>query len=280
MSIEALKGRSYGPGRLAVSASLVSDFVTATTDAADGFTREGPPAMAALALFAVAPRLLAELGSRAVIHGEQSFHWHRPFSLGSELTVGGVVTRVRERGGVFYLTFEIEAGAGDGDVVVTGSSLFLIGGDAFPSGVSDEATESAVDDAAEVEIPRSLPVPAPGEAVPPLRKSVSRAGLVRYAAATRDWNPIHWDHGSARAAGLPGVVTHGLLLASWVCQAVQRHYRHPQPLAEASFRFRAPLRPAVAATVGGSRAPAGVYKMTVESLHGIHVTATVRPRNE
>ena len=24
----------------------------------------------------------------------------------------------------------------------------------------------------------------------------------RYAAATRDWNPIHWDHDSAVAAGL------------------------------------------------------------------------------
>lgn len=274
------EGRSYGPARLTLTDSLVADFVTATSDG--GFSSEGPPAMAAVGLFAVAPRLLADVAAGtatgAVIHGEQSFRWHRPFEVGAELTVTGAVTRVRERGGVHYLSFAFDAFAGD--LVASGSSLFLIGGEAAPAGTSAEEIEPRVDESAEVDMPSSLPPPPPGEALPPLRKSVSRAGLVRYAAATRDWNPIHWDHESARAAGLPGVVVHGLLMAAWVCQAVQRHHRLSSPLAEASFRFRAPLRPAVAATVVGSRNPSGDYKMTVESLHGIHVTAMVRPRGE
>ncbi len=35
--------------------------------------------------------------------------------------------------------------------------------------------------------------------------------LIRYAAASGDFNPIHYDSESARSAGLPGVVVHGML---------------------------------------------------------------------
>lgn len=35
--------------------------------------------------------------------------------------------------------------------------------------------------------------------------------LIRYAAASGDFNPIHYDSESARSAGLPGIVVHGML---------------------------------------------------------------------
>jgi acyl dehydratase len=79
---------------------------------------------------------------------------------------------------------------------------------------------------------------------------------VRYAAATRDWNPIHWDHQAAVAAGLPGIVVHGLLQSSWLLSAAARVSDRPDPFIDARFRFRAPLLAAAQATVNceGSRA--------------------------
>ena len=40
--------------------------------------------------------------------------------------------------------------------------------------------------------------------------TVSRADLVRYAAASGDFNPIHWNERFATAVGLPGVIAHGM----------------------------------------------------------------------
>jgi acyl dehydratase len=81
--------------------------------------------------------------------------------------------------------------------------------------------------------------------------SASRADLVAYAAASGDLNPIHWDHGAARAAGLPGVIVHGLLMAAWVAGAAARHSEAPDPLRGMRLRFRRPLRPGVPAQVEG-----------------------------
>jgi acyl dehydratase len=40
--------------------------------------------------------------------------------------------------------------------------------------------------------------------------TVDRARLVRYAGASGDFNPIHWNERVAREVGLPGVIAHGM----------------------------------------------------------------------
>src|SRR5690625_5730927 len=39
---------------------------------------------------------------------------------------------------------------------------------------------------------------------------VDRAALVRYAGASGDRNPIHWNERFALEVGLPGVIAHGM----------------------------------------------------------------------
>ena len=39
---------------------------------------------------------------------------------------------------------------------------------------------------------------------------VDRARLVRYAGASGDFNPIHWNDAFAAEVGLPGVIAHGM----------------------------------------------------------------------
>ena len=224
-----LEAKTYGPRPWRVVADSVNDFVDLTGDDHRRWDEAAPPGFAAAALFAVAPGLLAELYDASVIHGEQTFEWNRPLSIGHVLEVAGTVTRVRERGGVNFITFEMEA-TENGDTVLSGRSLFLVSGEAIPGGqsgyVRPEPHHSYRGD------------PGPG------RLSASRADLVRYAAATRDWNPVHWDHEAGVAAGFPGVVVHGLLQAGWALRIAAAGTESARPFRFARFRFRNPLLPA------------------------------------
>ena len=50
--------------------------------------------------------------------------------------------------------------------------------------------------------------------------TITRADLVRYAAASGDHNPIHQDEDVARSVGLPGVIAHGMYTLALVGRAV------------------------------------------------------------
>ena len=50
--------------------------------------------------------------------------------------------------------------------------------------------------------------------------TVTRADLVRYAAASGDQNPIHQDDEVARSVGLPGVIAHGMYTMALAARAV------------------------------------------------------------
>lgn len=227
-----LLDRTFGPHPFRICAGDVSDFVAVTGDDPARWSDVAPPGFVSAALFVVAPELLGRLGGRSVIHGEQTFTWSRPLESEEEVQVEGRVSRVRERAGIHYVGFDFLATGGAG-TMAEGSSLFLVsdGGGPAAGGGGEE------------------PEPGPYDGGSPREGwcSASRADLIRYAAATRDWNPVHWDHQAAVEAGLPGVVVHGLLQASWVLAEVCA--RSGPPLSAARFRFRNPLRPAVPARV-------------------------------
>lgn len=251
-----LVDRTFGPNTLRVCVENVSDFVMATGDDPERWTEAAPPGFMAAAMFVVASDLLRQLEDRSVIHGEQTFTWHRPLLIETELEVEGRVTRLRERGGIDFVDFEVEVTDHLGAVAVA-SSLFLVSGQ--PAAGAEERPEPAPDDDGR---------PEPGQV------SASRADLVRYAAATRDWNPIHWDHDAAVAAGLPGVVAHGLLQAAWAFTAVSRLRSGNVPLRTARVRFRNPLLPAVPATVAVDEAD-GVANVAIADGDAEYLSARI-----
>jgi acyl dehydratase len=222
-----LEGHGFGPNRLLVGRANIDDFVAASSDDAVRWGEVAPPGFVAAGLFMVAPDLLGRLGDLSVIHGEQTFTWHRPIESGMPLDAAGTVSRVRERGGTSFIGFDLGLTVA-GEPVAEGSSLFLVSDD-FGSDGAEPTPEPHPDDDG-----------SPGEG----ELGVSRAGLVRYAAASRDWNPIHWDHDTAVAAGLPGVIAHGLLQAAWAFGAASRLRPGDLPLQSARVRFRNPLPPA------------------------------------
>ena len=223
---------TIGPEPFRVCVQNVSDFVDATGDDPARWTEAAPPGFMAAGLFAVASDLLRQLADRSVIHGEQTFTWHQPLSVESDLLVTGKVIRVRERGGVDFVSFDVTVENGDA-MVAEATSLFLVSDIDSGTAVAERPEPGPEDDG------------SPGSG----GLGVSRAGLVRYAAATRDWNPIHWDHGAAVAAGLPGVIAHGLLQASWVFVAASALRPGTDPLRSARVRFRNPLPPATPVSV-------------------------------
>jgi acyl dehydratase len=50
--------------------------------------------------------------------------------------------------------------------------------------------------------------------------TITRADLVRYAAASGDHNPIHQDEAVATSVGLPGVIAHGMYTMALTARAV------------------------------------------------------------
>jgi acyl dehydratase len=54
--------------------------------------------------------------------------------------------------------------------------------------------------------------------------TITRADLVRYAAASGDHNPIHQDEAVARDVGLPGVIAHGMYTMALAARAVSEWF--------------------------------------------------------
>lgn len=242
MSLADLTGTCFGPYPYRTSTEKVGEYIAATGDDPHRWAEAAPPALAGAMLFEVAPHLLthpeAVDQAASVVHGDQQFTWHRPIPLERQLEISGTVERARERGGVWFVSFELEVRDTEG-AVVTGTSTFLM------SGADGPAVTASVPEAEPAPDQGSVDETGAGGDV----RSASRADLIRYAGASRDWNPIHWDHEAAVAAGLSGVVVHGLLQSAWLTVAAARAVPGLQPFDSAKFRYRAPLRPAVVTTV-------------------------------
>jgi acyl dehydratase len=49
-----------------------------------------------------------------------------------------------------------------------------------------------------------------GQEIPARTYPVQRIDLVKYAGASGDFNPIHWNESFAKSVGLPDVIAHGM----------------------------------------------------------------------
>ncbi len=70
---------------------------------------------------------------------------------------------------------------------------------------------------------------------------VSRQDLVRYAGASGDFNPIHWNDRFAREVGLPGVIAHGMFTMGSAVQLVTDWAGDPASVVDYQTRFTKPV---------------------------------------
>jgi len=76
-----------------------------------------------------------------------------------------------------------------------------------------------------------------GAEIPVKRYRVTRVDLVKYAGASGDFNPIHWNERFARSVGLPGVIAHGMYTMAQAGKFVTEWAGDPGAVLEFGVRF-------------------------------------------
>jgi acyl dehydratase len=80
-----------------------------------------------------------------------------------------------------------------------------------------------------------------GTELPAQTFGATRATLVRYAGASGDFNPIHWNERFAKEVGLPDVIAHGMFTMAEAIRVVTDWTGDPGSVVEYGVRFTKPV---------------------------------------
>lgn len=110
---------------------------------------------------------------------------------------------------------------------------------------------------------------------------VTRTDLVKYAGASGDFNPIHWNEAFATGVGLPGVIAHGMFTMGAAIQLVTDWAGDPGAVVDFQTRFTKPVPVAdttgtpepgatieVSGTIGALDAEAGTARVDLTVVSG------------
>jgi len=143
-----------------------------------------------------------------VVHGEQDMWFHRPLMPGATLHTTATLHSVRVGASGTRVTVRLD-GRGD-----DGACVLEIYNTAFVRGISDGA------DAGPDKPDHSFPEAARAHHVADVTIHMDDDQTFRYAEASGDHMPIHLDDAAAKAAGLPGIIVHGLCTMAGCSRAV------------------------------------------------------------
>lgn len=115
---------------------------------------------------------------------------------------------------------------------------------------------------------------AVGDELPGLSVAITRADLVRYAGASGDFNPIHWNDRFAREVGLPDVIAHGMLTMALAGRLVTSWTGDPGAVVDYGVRFTHP----VAVPDDGTGATLEVSGRVKDKLDGNAVLVAITAR--
>lgn len=178
------------------------------------------------------------VGYDTYLQTEEVFEQHRPIVAGDELHIDVELTSVRRTAGRDFITVTntFTDAAGERVHTLHTTVVGVTSDDINPEvkvavqkammhdvdimGVGDHPYEKAVRPAGEFRLAGdSTRTPGTmsfddltvGQELPAHHTRLSRGDLVNYAGVAGDANPIHWDEGIAKLAGLPDVIAHGML---------------------------------------------------------------------
>lgn len=94
---------------------------------------------------------------------------------------------------------------------------------------------------------------AVGDELPTRRVTLDQARLIRYAGASGDFNPLHWDPGfAAQVSPTGGVIAHGMLSLGILSALVTDWAGGPDRLRSLATTFKAPCPVGSTVTYGGA----------------------------
>lgn len=91
-----------------------------------------------------------------------------------------------------------------------------------------------------------------GSEIPPLVKQPTTCQLVMWAGAAGDYYAIHYDKDFAQSKGLPGVIIHGQLVASFLSQLITDWVGEQGSLRKLICNYRSMSFPGEAITCQGT----------------------------
>ena len=183
---------------------------------------------------------------RYTVHGEQAYEFERPLIVGdrlsAETTLVDAFQRDGSRGGTmtFAVLETVYRDQADDSVVTARSTVIETGGaieddadgrdaeetrsdgeDAGPDTFGAAPFEETLSATDRSESPLRAADVAVGDAGPPLVVSdLERTDFVKYAGASGDFTPIHYDEPAVRAAGHESVFAQGMLTAGLAARLV------------------------------------------------------------
>lgn len=82
---------------------------------------------------------------------------------------------------------------------------------------------------------------AVGDLLPSITVAATRVGLVQYAGASGDFNPIHTQESFAKAVGLPDLIAHGMWTMGAAIRVVTEWIGDPGKILSYGVRFSSPV---------------------------------------
>lgn len=251
-----------------VTAEEILAFAEATSDDNPRFCDPGredliaPPIYTARYLNPLYLKILSMAGANfaRVVFGEMDYRYHRPISAGQRVVAEIETTALEDKAsGQLLRARGVLKSADDGELLVEGLPSFFVRGERKgPKAAKPE------------------PPPLPAEAfVVQLETREDQPTL--FAKIANDPNPIHLDDRLAKAAGLGGVIMHGLCSMAFCGRAVLDRLCEGDPsrLERLAVRFSKPARPGKPLTIRVFEpAPgeaSGTYRFIAENDAGLPV---------
>jgi acyl dehydratase len=231
---EALAGKKYTESRYEVTSQAIEKYARATNDGNERYFAGGAvaspvfvvvPAFASFMEAATDPELGADM--LRLVHSAEEHILYKPLRAGDVVTVTPVLDSVQsgERGDSFTISASQVNQQGDLVAVVRGT-MFIRG-----TGGRRAAAAPAR--------------PAPDRVAFEETTKVDDDQTHRYADASGDHNPIHLDPHTARMAGLPGVILHGMCTMAIATKAAVNGPASGDPtrIARVAVSFSRPVLP-------------------------------------
>lgn len=91
-----------------------------------------------------------------------------------------------------------------------------------------------------------------GDEIGDVEQTIEQADLIRYAGASGDFNPLHWQQEfAAKVSPTGGVIAHGMLNMGLISRVVTAWAGGPERVRSLSASFRAPCPVGATVSVGG-----------------------------
>ncbi len=211
-----------------------------------------PPSFAVVHELFLAEKLWTEVGLHGgpeqlgrnllmLVHGEQDMRFYKPIRAGDTITSKAKVKNIEDKGSGELLLISVDSKNQNGEVVVESEwGLFIRGiGSGQNPRTEGKKEKAKLDSSSQLLFRKIIRVPTDI--------------TYRYAEASGDRNPIHTDDRIAKAAGLKGIIVHGLCILSLTMRSIIECYLDGDPtkLKRLGSRFASPVYPGDVLMVDG-----------------------------